>query len=66
MDNIINDGKTVICPECFVHIHLEKPVIVGQIIRCQACRVRIQIVEEDGRLDAIVMPDKDREEDKSW
>ena len=47
-------------------LHLPEPVQAGQVILCQACRVRIQIVEEDGSLNAAVLPDTGSKEDKSW
>jgi hypothetical protein len=66
MELIIEDGKTVICPECYAYIRLAEPVKKNQIVLCQACRVRFRIVEKHGKLDAVVLPDKKKEEDKSW
>lgn len=66
MDFVIDDGLTVICPECYAYIRLSKPVTAGQVILCHACRVRIRIVEEDSALTAAVLPDEKKEEDKSW
>jgi len=66
MEFVIDGGKTIICPECYVHIELPEPAKTGQVILCQSCRVRIRVVEENGKLNAIVLPDVNEEEDKTW
>ena len=30
MELILDDGKTVVCPECYAHLHVDKPVVEGQ------------------------------------
>ncbi len=66
MEYITDEGKTVICPECYAFIRLPEPVKACQIVPCHACRVRIRIVEKAGKLDAVVIADSKREEDKTW
>lgn len=66
MSFVVDAGRTVICPECYVHNRLDSPVKEGQVILCYACRVRIKIVSEGGTLTAEVLPDEKGEEDKSW
>ena len=63
---VVDAGRTVICPECYVHNRLDSPVKEGQIMLCYACRVRIQIVSKGGALTAEVLPDEKGEEDKTW
>jgi uncharacterized paraquat-inducible protein A len=66
MEYIIDDGKTVICPECYAYLRLPEPVKENQTVLCHACRVKIQIVNKAGKLDAVVIAPKKGEEDKSW
>jgi len=66
MELIINGGKTVICPECYAHNKLEKPVTAGQIVLCYACRLRLQIRKAGGKLEPVIMSDPLKKEDKSW
>lgn len=66
MEFIINDGKTVICPECYAHIHMPEPVRPGQVIQCHACRLRIQVFEADGKLGARILPESAGTEDRTW
>jgi hypothetical protein len=66
MEMIIDDGKTVICPECFAHLRLDEPVAEGQEIQCHQCRLLIVIVREDGKLVPKARPADDAEEDTTW
>jgi len=66
MEMIQDDGRTVVCPECYAYNRLEKPVVEGQIILCQACRVRIRIERHGGKPVPVVLPDTEKEEDGTW
>lgn len=66
MEMIQDGGRTVVCPECYAYNRLPEPVRQGQVILCQACRVRIRIDRQDGKLVPVVLPDTGGEEDTSW
>ena len=66
MEMIQDDGRTVVCPECYAYNRLEEPVVGGQIVLCQACRVRIRIERREGKLVPVVLPDTEKEEDSTW
>ena len=66
MEMIQDDGRTVVCPECYAYNRLEAPVAEGQVILCQACRVRIRIERNEGKLAPVVLPDTEAEEDTTW
>ena len=66
MEMIQDDGHTVVCPECYAYNRLEAPVAEGQVILCQACRVRIRIERNEGKLVPVVLPDTEAEEDTTW
>jgi len=66
MEMIQDDGRTVICPECYAYNRLEEPVVEGQVVLCQACRVRIRIERRGDDLVPIVLPDTGKEEDTTW
>ena len=66
MEMIQDDGRTVVCPECYAYNRLEEAVVEGQVILCQACRVRIRIQRREGKLVPVVLPDTEKEEDSTW
>jgi hypothetical protein len=66
MEYVIDDGKTVVCPECFVYNHFDEPVKDGQIVLCQACRLRLKIVKQGDSLGVEILRDAKGEEDKTW
>lgn len=66
MEMILDGGKTVICPECFAHLHLDEPVVEGQEIQCQQCRMIVVIELVDGKLTPTVRADEAAEEDTTW
>jgi len=66
MEMILDDGRTVICPECFAHLHLDEPVTEGQEMQCQQCRLMIAIVKVDGKLVPTARQADDAEEDTTW
>ena len=66
MEMIQDGGKTVVCPECFAHLHLEEPAKEGQEIECQQCRMIVLIQKINGKLTPVVRQPKDAVEDKTW
>jgi len=66
MDMILDDGRTVVCPECFAHLHVEEPVQEGQEIFCQQCRLIVVIERQGETLVPTVRQPDDAEEDKTW
>lgn len=66
MEMILDGGKTVVCPECFAHLHLKEPVKEGQEIECQQCRVIVLIQKIEGKLTPVARKPKDAVEDKTW
>jgi hypothetical protein len=66
MELIQDGGRTVVCPECYAFNRLDAPVEAGQVVLCQACRVRIVIEAQDGKLVPVVLPDTEGEEDTTW
>ena len=65
MELIIDDGKTVICPECYAYLRFDEPVVEGQRIQCQACRLELVIGKVDGKLVPVIPPGQ-KGEDESW
>ena len=66
MEMIQDDGRTVVCPECYAYNRFEEPVSEGQVILCQACRVCIRIQRRGKELVPVVLPDVSAEEDTTW
>ncbi|MFW6108452.1 MAG: hypothetical protein ACOC8D_01430 [bacterium] len=66
MEMIQNGGRTVICPECFAHLHLDQPVVEGQEIQCHQCRLIVVIVKEGNALVPTIRQDPQAEQDKTW
>jgi len=66
MEMIRDEGRTVVCPECFAHLHLPEPVADGQEILCHQCRVLVVITTVDGKLTPTVRKDPEAEEDTTW
>ena len=66
MEMILDGGKTVVCPECFAHLHLDEPAVAGQEIQCHQCRVIVVIAEVSGKLVPEVKADEAAEEDTTW
>jgi len=66
VEYITNEGKTVICPECFVYNHFEEPVREGQVVLCRECRLRLKIVKKGDSLEVEILRDEKGEEDKTW
>jgi len=66
MEMILDGGKTVVCPECFAHLHLDEPVVEGQEIECHQCRVIVAIVRDGERLMPVARKPEDAEEDTTW
>lgn len=66
MEMIRDGGKTVVCPECYAHLHLPEPVKEGQEIECQQCRVVVVITKVNGKLTPVARKPKDATEDKTW
>ena len=66
MEMILDGGKTVVCPECYAHLHLPEPVVEGQEIQCHQCRMIVVIVSENGTLVPKLRPDDGAEEDTTW
>ena len=66
MEMILDGGRTVVCPECFAHLHLDAPVAEGQEIQCQQCRMIVVIERIDGKLTPTIRPDEAAEEDTTW
>lgn len=66
MDLILDDGKTVVCPECFARLHVAEPVVEGQELLCHQCRLVVVIEKVDGALTPVARKDPKAEEDKTW
>ena len=66
MEMIRDGGKTVVCPECFAHLHLDEPVVEGQEIQCHQCRMIVVIANVDGVLTPTVRKDDEADEDRTW
>jgi len=66
MEMIRDDGRTVVCPECYAHLHLPEPVKEGQEIQCDQCRVIIVIKMVEGKLAPVVRRDEEGQEDTTW
>ena len=66
MEMIRDEGKTVVCPECFAHLHLPEPVAEGEEILCHQCRVPVAITRVGGKVSPTVRKDPQAEEDASW
>ena len=66
MELIQDGGLTVVCPECYAYNRFDEPVTEGQVILCQACRVRVRIDRREGKLVPVVLPDTEGEEDTTW
>jgi len=66
MEMIRDGGKTVVCPECFAHLHLPEPVKEGQEIECKQCRLIVVIKKINGKLTPIARKDDQAEEDRTW
>jgi hypothetical protein len=66
MEMIRDEGRTVVCPECYAHLHLPEPVKEGQEIPCHQCRVLVVIQRIDGKLTPTVRKDEQAEEDTTW
>jgi len=66
MEMIRDDGRTVVCPECYAHLHLPEPVKEGQEIQCDQCRVVIVIKMLEGKLAPVVRRDEGAQEDTTW
>lgn len=66
MEMIRDGGKTVVCPECYAHLHLPEPVKEGQEIQCHQCRVIVVIRMVNGKLAPVARKPADAEEDKTW
>ena len=66
MEMIRDEGRTVVCPECFAHLRLSEPVREGQEILCHQCRVIVVIQKVDGKLTPVARKDEEAEEDTTW
>jgi len=66
VEMIQDDGRTVVCAECYAYNRFEEPVTEGQVVLCQACRVRIRIERLEGKLVPVVLPDSAGGEDTTW
>jgi len=66
MEMILDGGRTVVCPECFAHLHAEEPVKEGQELTCHQCRLVVVIVRQGEALVPAIRPDEDGEEDLTW
>jgi len=66
MEMIRDGGCTVICPECFAQLHLDRPAVEGQEILCHQCRMLVVIQMVGGKLTPVVRRPADAEEDKTW
>jgi hypothetical protein len=66
MEMIRDGGKTVVCPECYAHLHVDQPVVDGQEILCHQCRVLVVITTVDGKLVPVARKDEKAEEDTTW
>ncbi len=66
MEMIRDGGKTVVCPECYAHLHVPEPVKEGQELQCHQCRVIVVIKLVNGKLTPVARQPKDATEDKTW
>jgi len=66
VEMIRDGGKTVVCPECFAHLHLPEPVKEGQEIQCHQCRVIVVIKKVKGRLTPVARKPDEADEDTTW
>ena len=66
MELILDGGRTVVCPECYAHLHVDEPVVEGQELLCHQCRLIIVIEAVDGKLTPVARKDEQAEEDKTW
>ena len=66
MEMIRDGGRTVVCPECYAHLHVPDPVAEGQEILCHQCRVIVVIEMVDGQLTPVARKDEQAEEDTTW
>jgi len=66
VDMIRDGGRTVVCPECYAHLHVPEPVTEGQELECHQCRVIVVIKVMDGKLTPVARKPKDATEDKTW
>lgn len=66
MEMIRDSGRTVVCPECYAHLHLDEPVVEGQEILCHQCRVIVVVQKRNGALVPVARPDAEAEEDTTW
>ncbi|MBM4035069.1 MAG: hypothetical protein FJ291_25275 [Planctomycetes bacterium] len=66
MDMILDGGRTVVCPECFAHLHLKEPVKEGQEIQCHQCRLMVVIKLIEGKLTPVARKDDEADEDNTW
>jgi transcription initiation factor TFIIIB Brf1 subunit/transcription initiation factor TFIIB len=66
MEMIRDEGRTVVCPECYAHLHVPEPVKEGQEIACHQCRVIVVIKAVDGKLTPVARKDEQAEEDTTW
>lgn len=63
---ILDGGLTVVCPECYAHLHVKEPVKEGQEIPCHQCRVIVVIRMIEGKLAPVARKPDDATEDKTW
>jgi uncharacterized protein YbaR (Trm112 family) len=66
MEMIRDGGRTVVCPECYAQLRLDQPVVEGQEILCQQCRVLLVIRTVGGVLTPTVRKPRDASEDTTW
>jgi transcription initiation factor TFIIIB Brf1 subunit/transcription initiation factor TFIIB len=66
MEMIRDGGKTVVCPECYAHLHVPEPVTEGQEILCHQCRVVVVIKMVEGQLTPVARKDEQADEDTTW
>jgi uncharacterized protein YbaR (Trm112 family) len=66
MEMILDGGRTVVCPECFAHLHVDEPVTEGQELTCHQCRLVVVIERQGEALVPVARPADDAEEDRTW
>jgi len=66
MDMILDEGRTVVCPECFARLHVDEPVVEGQELFCQQCRLVVVIERQGDVLVPTIREPEDAEEDRTW
>lgn len=66
MEMVRDGGRTVVCPECYAHLHLPEPVTEGEEVQCDQCRVILVMRVVDGKLTPVVRKDDAAEEDVTW